>query len=64
MPINVKNLVVKSKEPKSKKTLHEEKRDQLDELLKSKDTFLIVAGKIKKISKKSKYLVDMLTLED
>jgi len=74
--ISVKNLVVKSeeiaalspqvpvsntKEIKENRVMLEKKKAVIDDI---KEPSVVVDGKIKKISKKSAFLLDMLSLDD
>lgn len=65
MGVNVNNLVIHGKnriaETKEKSTTQSEASVSLDSHKHSK---LIVNGKVKNISKKSAYLLDMLSLDD
>jgi len=56
--ISVKNLVVKSNEVVS---VIENKKPGIEDI---KEPSVVVDGKVKKISKKSAFLLDMLSLDD
>jgi hypothetical protein len=66
MAINTSNLVVKSQEPvESPKQESSKKPVITDETInRVKGTKLVVDGKVKNISKKSAFLLDMLSLDD
>jgi len=66
MAINTNNLVVKGQEPvESPKQETSKKTVITDETInRVKGTKLVVDGKVKNISKKSAFLLDMLSLDD
>lgn len=65
MGINTNNLVVKSQEVEEKPASTTTKAIVTDETInRVKGTKLVVDGKVKNISKKSAFLLDMLSLDD
>jgi hypothetical protein len=61
MAINANNIIIQDKVVK---TLPRKQRPPQRRAYEKDETILVVDGKEKKISRKSKYLIDLLTIEE